>query len=202
MLKETRTANGWFSSPLLRYLLVGVAGFVLVLTTIFFMKSERKPLPELTEPKIIVKKSKRILELYSNDKLIRTYKIALGSNPNEDKKIEGDGATPLGEFYVFTKNNKSKFYLSLGLSYPNTEDAERGLREGLVTQEEHDAIIKAIVEKKMPPQNTKLGGEIYIHGGTTGTITDWTQGCVALNNEDIKELFDAVPVQTPVIIEP
>jgi murein L,D-transpeptidase YafK len=165
-------------------------------------KYKRKPLPDLIEPKIIVKKSQRILELYSNDRLVRTYKIALGSNPNEDKQIEGDGSTPLGEFYVYTKNDKSKFYLSLGLSYPNIEDAKRGLRDGLITQEEHDAIINAIVEKKMPPQNTKLGGEIYIHGGTVGKQTDWTQGCVALYNNDIKELYDAVPVQTPVVIMP
>lgn len=131
-------------------------------------KKERSPLPDLVKPKIIVKKSQRILELYSNDKLIRTYKIALGSNPDSDKTREGDGCTPIGEFYVFTKNDKSKFYLSLGLSYPNIEDAKRGLRDGLIAKQEHDDIITAINEKKMPLENTKLGGEIYIHGGTIG----------------------------------
>ena len=165
-------------------------------------KEERKSLPALTDPKIIVKKSERRLYLYSNGQLVRTYKIALGSNPDEDKNTEGDGCTPLGEFYVFTKNNKSSFYLSLGLSYPNIEDAKRGLSEGLITKDEHDAIVTAINEKKMPPQNTALGGEIYIHGGPMGNTTDWTAGCVALNNDDIKEIFETVPTNTTVVIEP
>lgn len=178
---------------------ISLSASAVILFSMF--NNERAPLPDLVRPKIIVKKNQRVLELYSNDKLIRTYTIALGSNPNSDKTQEGDGSTPLGEFYIFTKNDKSKFYLSLGLSYPNIEDAKRGLRDGLISLEEHDAIVTAINEKKMPPQNTKLGGEIYIHGGTVGKPTDWTQGCVALTDKDIKELFDAVPIQTPVIIE-
>lgn len=165
-------------------------------------RRERRQMKLLPNPKIIVKKRQRILELYSNDKLIRTYKISLGSRPDRDKTQEGDGCTPLGEFYIFTKNENSKFHLSLGLSYPNTEDAKRGLRDGLITQEEHDEIIKAINEKKMPPQYTRLGGEIYIHGGTRDEPNDWTQGCVALRNDEIEELFDSVPVNTPVIIKP
>ena len=83
--------------------------------------------------------------------LIKTYKIALGFEPTGDKEIEGDGKTPEGDFYIFTKNSESKFYLSLGVSYPNIEDAKRGLENELITQEEHDAILKAINEKKMPP---------------------------------------------------
>lgn len=162
----------------------------------------RKQMPLLKNAKIIIKKRQRLLELYSDDKLIRTYKISLGNNPKKDKAEEGDGSTPVGEFYVYTKNEQSKFYLSLGLSYPNKEDAERGLRDGLITQEEHDAITIAINEKKMPPQKTRLGGEIYIHGGTVAEPTDWTQGCVALTNNEIEELFDSVPLQTPVVIKP
>ena len=60
--------------------------------------------------------------------------------------------------------------------------------------------MKAVAEKRMPPQKTALGGEIYIHGG--GTENDWTDGCVALPNEEIKELFAAIPVGTTVIVEP
>ena len=110
------------------------------------------------------------------------------------------GKTPLGEFYVFTKNDKSKFYLSLGLSYPSIDDAIRGLRENLISQAEYDAIVEAVNEKKMPPQNTALGGEIYIHGG--GTEDDWTRGCMALKDEEMKEIFDAVPVGAKVTILP
>jgi lipoprotein-anchoring transpeptidase ErfK/SrfK len=74
------------------------------------------------------------------------------------------------------------------------------LREGIITREEYDSIVKAINAKEMPPQNTALGGEIYIHGG--GIEADWTAGCTALANEDMKEIFDAIPVGTEVKIEP
>lgn len=154
----------------------------------------------LTSPRIVVLKSKRRLELYSDGSIVRVYRIGLGLNPVADKKQQGDRATPEGEFYIFTRNNKSAFYLSLGVSYPNTEDAERGLREGLISRSQHDAIIKAIKRKATPPQNTRLGGDIYIHGNGAGS--DWTWGCVALENEDMRELFDAIPVGTPVTIKP
>ena len=154
----------------------------------------------LVSPRILVRKADRKLELYSEDVLLRTYKIGLGFSPVADKKQEGDGATPEGEFYVFVKNNRSAYYLSLGISYPNAEDADRGLRDGLINRGQHRAITEAIRKKTAPPQYTKLGGLIYIHGH--GARTDWTLGCVALENEDVKELFDAVTVGTPVTIVP
>ena len=154
----------------------------------------------LRAPKIIVKKSQRRLSLYSDGKLMRTYRVGLGLSPSGDKVRAGDRRTPEGEFYIFTKNDKSAFYLSLGLSYPNAAHAERGLRDGLITSAQYDAITRALRAKKAPPQNTRLGGDIYIHGN--GSTSDWTWGCVALENEDIRELFDAVSVGTPVVIEP
>jgi murein L,D-transpeptidase YafK len=160
---------------------------------------EQLKLP-LVSPKILVRKGERKLELYSGDTLLRTYKVGLGFSPVADKKQEGDGATPEGEFYVFVKNNKSAYYLSLGVSYPNAEDADRGLRDGLINRAQHRAITEAIRKKTAPPQYTKLGGLIYIHGH--GARSDWTWGCVALENEDVKELFDAVTVGTPVTIVP
>lgn len=154
----------------------------------------------LKNPRLVVLKSERRLELYSDDAVVRTFKVGLGLNPVPDKKRQGDRATPEGDFYVFTKNDKSAFYLSLGISYPNAEDAERGRRDGLISSAQHDAIVKAIKRKATPPQNTALGGDIYIHGN--GASSDWTWGCVALENEDIRELFDAVLVGTPVTIKP
>ncbi len=154
----------------------------------------------LKDPRIVVYKAKRRLELYSDNAVVRTYKIGLGLNPVPDKVRQGDRATPEGDFYVFTKNDKSAFYLSLGISYPNAEDAERGLRDNLINKAQRDAIVNAIRRKGTPPQNTRLGGDIYIHGN--GASSDWTWGCVALENDDIKELFNAVPVGTPVTIKP
>ena len=162
---------------------------------------ERQPLKlPLHDPKIVVKKAQRQLLLFSSGKVVRTYRIGLGLSPIGDKVRAGDRRTPEGEFYVFTKNDRSAFYLSLGLSYPNTTHAERGLRDGLITRAQYDAITRALRGKKAPPQSTHLGGDIYIHGN--GAQSDWTWGCVALENEDIRELFDAVSVGTPVTIEP
>jgi|SRR5215213_7387299 len=158
------------------------------------------PQRPIDKPRIVVYKSARKLEFYSGKTLLRTYRVGLGFSPVADKKREGDGATPEGEFYIFVKNNKSAYYLSLGLSYPNAEDADRGLREGLITKAQHTAILEAIRKKTAPPQYTKLGGLIYIHGHGSGS--DWTWGCVALENENIKELYDAVEVGTPVTIKP
>jgi len=154
----------------------------------------------LKNPRIVVMKSKRRLQLYADSAVVRTYKVGLGLNPVPDKKRQGDRATPEGDFYIFTKNNKSAYYLSLGISYPNVEDAERGLRDGLISRAQYDAIVKAIKRKASPPQNTALGGDIYIHGN--GASSDWTWGCVALENEEIRELYDAVRVGTPVTIKP
>ena len=158
------------------------------------------PLAPLENPLIVVKKKDRKLHLYDEGKLVKTYDVGLGFAPSGDKQTQGDGKTPEGEFYIFTKNAKSRFYLSLGVSYPSIDDAERGWREKIISKKARDQIVKAINKKKMPPQNTKLGGEIYIHGG--GALNDWTLGCVALSNEDVKELFDAVPVGIKVRIEP
>jgi murein L,D-transpeptidase YafK len=152
----------------------------------------------LKDPRIVVIKSKRRLELYSDGALIRTYRVGLGLNPVDDKKRQGDRATPEGDFYIFKRNNKSAYFLSLGISYPNIEDAERGLRDGLISRGQHDAIVNAIKRKEKPPQNTALGGDIYIHGN--GASSDWTWGCVALENEDMRELFDVIRVGTPVTI--
>lgn len=171
-----------------------------VLNHFFVMPWENLELMKLENPRLVVKKSERNLYVFDGEMLIKTYTVVLGSTPEGDKNEEGDGKTPEGEFYIFTKNDQSKFYLSLGVSYPNIEDARRGLQENLISQAEHDAIIKAINEKQMPLQNTKLGGEIYIHGG--GILTDWTAGCVALKNEEMKELFDTISIGTVVIIEP
>ncbi len=160
----------------------------------------QKIMSEIKNPQIVVEKKKRNLKLYDGKKLVKTYKISLGAVPVGDKEIEGDGKTPEGEFYAFTKNDKSAFFLSLGVSYPNKEDAERGLKANLITQAEYDEIFRAIDAKEMPLQKTKLGGEIYIHGG--GCNADWTQGCMALENEEMQELFDIIAVGTTVLIKP
>jgi len=156
---------------------------------------------ELTE--IIVYKTARRLVLSMSDRARREYPVALGANWAADKAVEGDHATPVGEFYVCAKNPRSKYFLSLCLSYPNAEDAERGLAAGLIDQREHERILEAIRLGKVPPQHTRLGGEIYIHGrgdGSRATAKDWTRGCVALENAAMQEVFDLAVLGTPVVI--
>lgn len=153
-----------------------------------------------TSPRIVVKKAERRLFLYDGNKLVRTYRIGLGLSPVGDKVRQGDRRTPEGDFYIFTKNDKSAFYLSLGVSYPNAKHAQRGLRDGLINKSQYDTIMRALNSKKTPPQNTALGGDIYIHGRGSGS--DWTWGCVALDDPHMKELFDTIKVGTPVTILP
>ena len=112
---------------------------------------------------------------------------------------QGDRRTPEGEFYIFTRNDRGILSLAR-LSYPNAPHADRGLREGLIKKSQHDAIMRALNLKKTPPQNTALGGDIYIHG--RGASSDWTWGCVALEDPDMSELFNAVTVGTPITILP
>ena len=163
--------------------------------------SSARPVEPAASYKLVVKKAERKLYLYNDkSKLLKTYKIALGFNPTGTKAKQGDGATPEGDYYLTHKNPKSNYYLSLGVSYPNSKDAQSGLQRKLITQAQYDAIVAAINAQAKPPQNTKLGGDIFIHGG--GNASDWTLGCVALENQDIKELFDLLPVKTPVKIEP
>jgi lipoprotein-anchoring transpeptidase ErfK/SrfK len=152
----------------------------------------------LVKPRIEINKRKRKLFLYSEEKVVRIYKVALGFNPIDDKGRQGDGCTPEGKFYVCRKNSQSEYYLSLGISYPNAEDAARGLREGIITPEQYTQIMHAIRSQETPPWNTPLGGAIYIHG--CGSQRDWTLGCIALDNDNIKELFAVVPNGTPLSI--
>lgn len=154
----------------------------------------------LSRPRVVVEKGGRRLRLYAGGELVRVRRVVLGSDPQGDKERQGDGRTPEGDFQICMKNGKSKFYLSLGLTYPNAEDAERGLRDGLISQAQQRSITRAVAAGRCPPWNTALGGEIFIHGG--GTTGDWTLGCVALENSEIKELFDILPAGTPVQIKP
>lgn len=143
-------------------------------------------------------KKERLLELYVNDQLIDKFNIGLGSSPIGDKHKEGDKKTPVGKYYICTRNDKSKFTLFLGISYPNIEDAKKGLEDGLIDQRTFEKIEKANKKKIQPPWKTALGGEVGIHGG--GSSSDWTWGCIALSDTDIKTLWKYAKLKTAVEI--
>ncbi len=164
-------------------------------------ESDQQPLPEiLIDPAIVIEKSTRSLVVYSAGEPVKRYRIGLGGALVGNKSAEGDGRTPEGEFYVCTKNEESRFHRALGISYPNEEAAERGLAEGIINKREYRQIIEAIVHFRRPPWRTALGGEIMIHGN--GSDNDWTQGCVALTDAEIEELFIEIPLGTMVEIRP
>ncbi len=159
-----------------------------------------RKIEEIRDPKIVIYKSKRQLFVIDGDTIVRKYPIALGKNPKGDKTLQGDGKTPEGAYRVCIKNSRSRFYKSIGINYPTIHHAEKAFVNGLITAEEYKRIILANEQGRTPPWNTKLGGAIFIHGG--GAYADWTDGCVALYNTDMDELYRIVKIGTPVYIFP
>jgi hypothetical protein len=154
----------------------------------------------LVDPKLLAEKSRRTLTVFSDGRPVKTYRIALGTDSVAPKEREGDGRTPEGTFFVCVKNAESRYNLSLGLSYPSEADAQRGVDDRLISKREQRAIVDALRRYRKPPWNTKLGGEIMIHGG--GTQRDWTEGCLALSDSDVEELYPRIPLGTEVEIRP
>jgi len=148
--------------------------------------------------RIVITKSNRILYLLSGDADIAHWKIALGSHPTGTKTQAGDGRTPVGNYSVCLRDRRSSHHLSLVLTYPDTQDADRALGSDLINDHVHQEIYLAANQSKLPPQDTPLGGDIAIHGG--GTSRDWTNGSIAVENDVIEILWGACPDGTPVTI--
>jgi murein L,D-transpeptidase YafK len=137
--------------------------------------------------RIIVVKSAHTLTLMANGRVLKVYKVALGRGPSGPKDHEGDNKTPEGDYIIDQKNSKSRFHLALHVSYPNTADRKRTQAVGL-----------------------NPGGAIMIHGienglGWIGSLqrdVDWTEGCIAVTNPEIEEIWRLVPVGTPIEIKP
>ncbi len=146
--------------------------------------------------RIRIEKSRRTLEAYENGRCVLCAPIALGKCPLGPKEREGDGKTPEGTYFVCLKKPQGRFGPSLGLDYPSPEDARCG------GADEHllGLVETARREGRRPPWGSFLGGEICIHGG--GTASDWTAGCIALEDGDAETLFSLTPVHCPVEILP
>jgi murein L,D-transpeptidase YafK len=137
--------------------------------------------------RIIIHKKARTMELMHTDQVLKTYKIALGGEPLGPKNRQGDHRTPEGMYVIDSRNAHSQFHRSLHISYPNTADRERARKLGV------------------PP-----GGDIFIHGlpngygfvGAAHRARDWTDGCVAVTDQEIEEIWMLVDNDTPVEIRP
>lgn len=161
------------------------------------------------EPAIVIWKSHYSLTLYKGDIPIKTYPAVFGRGfADGDKERSGDRRTPEGDFYICTMNHSKRFYKFMGLSYPGLKHAERGFRKGLISVKEYSEIQRAAQEGRQPPWETRLGGAVGIHGrlqGDRAALTakdNWTDGCIALANADVDELFSIISVGTPVTILP
>ncbi len=165
------------------------------------------------DTKIVIRKGPQTLELFKKGRLVKKYRVCLGVSYGH-KQITGDCRTPEGNYYVCYKSRKSDYHLFMGLSYPGIKDAEIGYKRGLITKGQKDKIIRRIKLGKKPPWNTKLGGWIGIHGYPTDLQKEiwtviyypkphnWTEGCIAMWSDEIKELFSMAPIGTPVEILP
>lgn len=149
-----------------------------------------------------VYKHERLMELRDNGQLVRRFEIRLGGDPFRPKRVRGDERTPVGRYYIRAKNTRSGYHRFLGINYPNLADADRGLADGLIGEEEWADIFFANVRGSMPPPDTRLGGRIGIHGygGRPEIPNDWTEGCIAVTDAEIDFLFAQVEVGTPVLI--
>lgn len=176
----------------LAFLKVSVPSLLAVLVLLFVFSSpatstEKFPVIEGPVDRIIVEKSKRTMTLLKQDRKFKTYRIALGRDPVGPKIRQGDTRTPEGIYFIDYKLRDSIYHKALHLSYPNHDDVERA---------------KAL---QVPP-----GGSIMIHGmkkeylwmGDLQYLFDWTNGCIALTNPEIEEVWDLVSLWTPVEIMP
>lgn len=136
---------------------------------------------------VLVVKSKEKLFLIKEEKIIKAYKVVFGANPVGHKRQEGDERTPEGRYILDYKNPKSAFYKAIRISYPNEQDRKQAAQRGV-----------------------DPGGQIMIHGQKNGygwmapvlQNINWTDGCIAVSNHDMDEIWKAVDVGTPIVIKP
>ena len=143
--------------------------------------------PSIKVDKVVVYKEKRQMMLFKSNELLKTYQISLGKNPVGPKERKGDKKTPEGKYVLDWKNPDSKYHLSIHISYPNDGDKRNARLKGI------------------PP-----GGDIMIHGCPNGfgwnwkhyKANDWTDGCIAVSNEEIEEIWNVVENGTEIEIFP
>lgn len=180
---------------------------------IWQIAKDRKLALPLSQGRIIVWKSQRRLELWNGDALVKSFPVALGSQPLGHKQKQGDGKTPEGEFFICTRNaTSSAFHVFLGLSYPALPDAKRAVNNKSITWQEYRVIQQRLASRSAPLWRTRLGGWVGIHGGSGGKFAarkskergakDWTAGCIALTDRQIEEIYAATRLGTPVSVRP
>lgn len=158
------------------------AAIVRKVSTSSYTPQQQQPAENEPPTRIYVSKMNKELTLIVDNKVFGKWPCSMGEfSANGTKQRQGDRTTPTGDYYICVRNDKSAYHLSLGLSYPDKAAADRGFADGIISQEEKDAIYTAIDNKVCPPWNTALGGAIMIHGNYQKGIP--TAGCVAVSND-------------------
>ena len=147
---------------------------------------------------IVIDTSRRTLTVFLKDKAVRAFdRIALGSAGAGIKDRNGDDITPLGRFKIASVKPSQKYNFFIELDYPSLAYAKRAFNGGRIDKKTFDAIKNALKFSRTPPQDTSIGGHIGIHGLGKGSpeihkISDWTRGCVALDNHQIQDLVTII----------
>tara|TARA_Y100000817_G_C16824468_1_gene530512 strand:- start:567 stop:1130 length:564 start_codon:yes stop_codon:yes gene_type:complete len=158
---------------------------------------------------IIVKKNDKELILKKSDIIVKKYHIATGKGGKGTKRKRGDSKTPIGVYRISNLKKSNRFHYFIQLNYPNLIDAWYGFKNEIIDGLDFKRIALAYKKREFPPQDTKLGGQIGIHG--IGKITkqklaihqdlNWTDGCIALTNHDINDLMKYIDIGTMVVIK-
>ncbi len=141
---------------------------------------------------------------------LHSYTASFGGGAPGKKRLRGDIRTPEGTYWITEMRSSGRYHFFLQLNYPNRMDAWRGLFSGHISPEQYRDIMQAHREDRLPPQNTRLGGQIGLHGLGPGSspppadleLFNWTKGCIALSNQAIEELGDYLEVGSRVVIYP
>lgn len=164
------------------------------------------PAPD-RQPWILVDTVGLTLTVMQGEQVRRRYEnISIGRAGTTADKHRNDDKTPLGEYRIARVASKTSFHRYYGFDYPTLDQAGRGLLAGVITRHQYEQIRKARRSGQMPPQGTPLGGHIGIHGIGAGDIQvhddfNWTNGCVALTNEQIDDLAQWIEIGTRVVIK-
>lgn len=203
--------NILYMSAAIILFMFGVIIYGVILNTREISLSEamhEKGISELKNPRIRVNRADYELELYEDSTLVKRYRVSFGRNVHRLKSKAGDEATPVGVYEICSIDTQYKFNKFFRLNYPNISDASDALRKDWITQEEFDQIKDNIKEGNCPGFNKVLGGDIGIHGiGRLNFIIknlpfvyNWTNGSIAMSDEDIDELYTVIKVGCKVVI--
>ena len=176
-----------------------IAGFLLLACLLF-------PSIASADNRILVDTRNSSLSVLDGDRtLLVIDNIAIGRFGASKDKTRGDGRTPVGTYRVTSIKRSKRFHFFIELDYPSVDDATSGLKKGILTRAQADAIRSAHARGKMPPQNTPLGGHIGLHGIGGGDPAvheryNWTRGCIAVTDNQLDRLLPLIRVGTKVEI--